>query len=148
MGSRGPEGRKGVPSRCRVRGGGSGSPSSPGSGDIKENDDKEARKDSSGDPTEGRDEAAQRDGRLRGRGGPGTRRAGRPALRGAPVRAADAEHGTAIEPGFDGGTQLGKRYADDELGLELLCTKAGEGSISVGETVLAVKGAKPLPASD
>ena len=37
---------------------------------------------------------------------------------------------------------------DEELGLEVLCTKAGEGSISVGETVLAVKGAKPLPASD
>jgi hypothetical protein len=53
-----------------------------------------------------------------------------------------------LEPGFDQGTQLGKRYSDDELGLELLCTKAGEGSISVGETVLAVKGAKPLPASD
>jgi len=29
-----------------------------------------------------------------------------------------------------------------------LCTKAGEGSISVGETILTVKGAKPLPASD
>jgi hypothetical protein len=54
----------------------------------------------------------------------------------------------SVEAGFDGGTQLGKRYGDDELGLELLCTKAGEGSISVGETILAVKGAKPLPASD
>jgi hypothetical protein len=53
-----------------------------------------------------------------------------------------------IEPGFDQGTQLGKRYADDELGLEVLCTKAGEGSISVGETILVVKGAKALPASD
>ncbi|HWF17188.1 MAG TPA: hypothetical protein VG244_13470 [Acidimicrobiales bacterium] len=53
-----------------------------------------------------------------------------------------------IEAGFDGGTQLGKRYADEALGLELLCTKAGEGSISVGETILEVKGAKPLPASD
>ena len=52
------------------------------------------------------------------------------------------------EAGFDQGTQLGKRYADDELGLEVLCTKAGEGSLSVGETPLAVKGAKPLPASD
>ena len=54
----------------------------------------------------------------------------------------------SIEPGFDQGTQLGKRYADDDLGLEVLCTKAGEGSISVGETILAVKGAKALPASD
>ena len=53
-----------------------------------------------------------------------------------------------VEAGFDQGTQLGKRYSDEELGLELLCTKAGEGSISVGEAVLEVKGAKPLPASD
>jgi hypothetical protein len=68
---------------------------------------------------------------------------------GHPFVALDAEVGSAsIEPGFDGGTQLGKRYADDDLGLELLCTKAGEGSISVGDVVLEVKGAKALPASD
>ena len=54
----------------------------------------------------------------------------------------------SIEAGFGQGTQLGKRYSDDELGLEVLCTKAGEGSISVGEAILDVKGAKPLPASD
>ena len=69
---------------------------------------------------------------------------------GHPFVAIDAEAASALgtEAGFDQGTQLGKRYADDELGLELLCTKAGTGSISVGETVLAIKGAKPLPASD
>ena len=68
---------------------------------------------------------------------------------GHPFLPADAEvTSESIGPGFDGGTQLGKRYSDDELGLELLCTKAGEGAISVGETLLAVKGAKPLPASD
>lgn len=54
----------------------------------------------------------------------------------------------SIEPGFDGGTQIGKRYAAEELGLEVLCTKAGEGAISVGEIMLDVKGAKALPASD
>jgi hypothetical protein len=54
----------------------------------------------------------------------------------------------SIEAGFDGGALLGKRYADEDLGLEVLCTKAGAGSISVGDTILAVKGAKPLPASD
>jgi len=54
----------------------------------------------------------------------------------------------SLEAGFDQGTQLGKRYSDDDLGIELLCTKAGEGSLSVGEAVLADKGAKPLPASD
>ena len=68
---------------------------------------------------------------------------------GHPFLAIDAEAAPqSIEAGFDQGTQLGKRYADDELGLEVLCTKAGEGSISVGETILAVKGAKALPASD
>lgn len=68
---------------------------------------------------------------------------------GQPFVAIDADvTSQAPAAGFDQGTQLGKRYADEELGLEVLCTKAGEGSISVGETVLAVKGAKPLPASD
>lgn len=68
---------------------------------------------------------------------------------GQPFVAMDAEV-TAQAPaaGFDGGTQLGKRYADEALGIEILCTKAGEGSISVGDAVLEVKGAKPLPASD
>ncbi len=51
-------------------------------------------------------------------------------------------------PGFDGGTQLGKRYASQEAGLEVLCTKAGAGSLSVGEALLDVQGTKPLPASD
>lgn len=47
-----------------------------------------------------------------------------------------------------GGTLLGKRYADDEAGVELLCTKAGAGSLSVGDAPLLVKGTKALPASD
>jgi hypothetical protein len=45
-------------------------------------------------------------------------------------------------------TLVGKRYADDDLGLELLCTSAGEGALSVGDQPLLVKGAKPLPSSD
>jgi hypothetical protein len=45
-------------------------------------------------------------------------------------------------------TLLGKRYADEELGLELLCTKGGAGALSVGDRPLLVKGAKPLPSSD
>jgi hypothetical protein len=68
---------------------------------------------------------------------------------GHPFLPSDAAPGSeSIVDGFDGGTQLGKRYSDDELGLELLCTKAGAGAISIGETILSVKGAKPLPASD
>jgi hypothetical protein len=45
-------------------------------------------------------------------------------------------------------TLVGKRYADEDLGLELLCTQAGEGSLSVADRPLLVKGAKPLPSSD
>lgn len=45
-------------------------------------------------------------------------------------------------------TLTGKRYADEELGLELLCTKAGNGWLSIGDEPLLVKGAKPLPSSD
>jgi hypothetical protein len=52
--------------------------------------------------------------------------------------------------GFDEGTELGKRYAlaDDSTGVELLVTRAGEGALSIGDTVLTVKAAKPLPSSD
>jgi hypothetical protein len=49
---------------------------------------------------------------------------------------------------FSGGSALGKRYADEALGLEILVTKAGAGSLSVGDTPLQLKDAKPLPASD
>ena len=54
----------------------------------------------------------------------------------------------AVESGFDDGCQLGKRYADEESGLELLCTKAGQGTLSIGTEPLGLKGAKPLPSSD
>jgi hypothetical protein len=46
------------------------------------------------------------------------------------------------------GTQLGKRYASDAAGIELLCSKAGEGSLSIGDEPLPLKDAKALPSSD
>jgi hypothetical protein len=61
---------------------------------------------------------------------------------------ADASAVATIEPGFDGGSLVGKRYADVEDSLEVLCTKGGPASISIGEDPLPVKGAKPLPSSD
>lgn len=70
---------------------------------------------------------------------------GEPVL---PVDQQAGENGLAPAAGFDGGTLLGKRYADDELGLEVLCTKAGAGSLSIGESPLGVKQPKPLPSSD
>jgi hypothetical protein len=56
--------------------------------------------------------------------------------------------GAEPEPGFDAGTLLGKRYTDDDKSFELLCTKAGTGSLSLGDVLLQLSGAKPLPASD
>lgn len=54
------------------------------------------------------------------------------------------------EPAADAadGTQLGKRYVDADETIELLCTKAGAGSLAVGGAALSLKEAKPLPASD
>lgn len=67
---------------------------------------------------------------------------------GTPMVPLDAEKASAqIDPQFADGTVMGKRYVDTE-GAELLVTKAGAGTLSVGETPLALKEAKPLPASD
>jgi len=43
---------------------------------------------------------------------------------------------------------LGKRYADEVLGIELLCTRAGAGPLSCDGVDIPLKEAKPLPASD
>jgi hypothetical protein len=68
---------------------------------------------------------------------------------GAPMvpAAAEAPSG-AVDPARAEGTLLGKRYADEASGLELLCTKGGDGSLSVGGAILPLKDAKPLPSSD
>jgi hypothetical protein len=57
---------------------------------------------------------------------------------------------TAIAPAGPSpdGILLGKRYADEQTGLELLCTKPGPGELAVDGRPLTLKGAKPLPASD
>lgn len=69
---------------------------------------------------------------------------------GQPLLALDAEPpaGAAIEAGHDGGTLLGKRYADEELGIELLCTKAGAGALWLNGEPMRLKEAKALPSSD
>jgi hypothetical protein len=46
------------------------------------------------------------------------------------------------------GTVLGKRYLHEASGTEVLCTKAGEGGLTVGTEVIPVKSAKALPSSD
>jgi hypothetical protein len=68
---------------------------------------------------------------------------GAPVAKNEPVEAVTAGAGAAGP-----GTLLGKRYADEELGLELLCVKGGSGQLSVGGRPLAPREARPLPASD
>jgi hypothetical protein len=55
-----------------------------------------------------------------------------------------------VEPaaGFDTGSLMGKRYGSEELGIELLCSKPGAGALSVGDELIPLKEAKPLPSSD
>ncbi|HET6774465.1 MAG TPA: hypothetical protein VFH36_14205 [Acidimicrobiales bacterium] len=60
----------------------------------------------------------------------------------------DADGAATLDPSLGDGPLLGKRYADDDLGLELLCTRAGTGALTVDGRPLLVKDAKPLPSSD
>ena len=63
---------------------------------------------------------------------------------------ADAGLPASAEPdaALAGGTLLGKRYADEVSGLEVLCTKAGTGTITVDGRRATVMTPRQLPASD
>ncbi len=56
--------------------------------------------------------------------------------------------GLSPSPDAAAGTKLGKRYINDAGDLELLCTKAGDGSLAAGGVLLKLKEAKKLPSSD
>jgi hypothetical protein len=68
---------------------------------------------------------------------------------GVPMReiGADAASDAVLDQNFSGGNVMGKRYVD-ESGAEVLVTKAGAGTLAIGDTPLSIKEAKPLPASD
>lgn len=61
---------------------------------------------------------------------------------GEPVTAAEPD------PAQLGGTQIGKRYVDEADTIQLLCTKAGQGTLALDGNPLQIQAAKPLPASD
>ena len=69
---------------------------------------------------------------------------------GAPMVAADDPAAGSGSPADDhaDGTLVGKRYEHPDSGLELLCTKGGDGSLSVDGAAIGQKDAKPLPSSD
>ena len=67
---------------------------------------------------------------------------------GAPMAEARADTLAAMDPAFAEGTRMGKRYVNEAGTIELLCVKAGKGSLSIDGAVLPTKDAKPLPSSD
>jgi hypothetical protein len=69
---------------------------------------------------------------------------------GAGALPADAGRPASAKPdeSLASGTMLGKRYADEATGLEVLCTKAGTGTITVDGRRAAVMTPRQLPASD
>jgi hypothetical protein len=54
----------------------------------------------------------------------------------------------ALNSALAGGSLVGKRYIDAANQIELLCTKGGEGTLSLGEVPMENKVAKALPSSD
>jgi hypothetical protein len=64
------------------------------------------------------------------------------------LEAAASGGGGSVDPDHKNGTQIGKRYVNEDATLELLCTKPGEGSLAVGGVALKLKEAKALPSSD
>jgi hypothetical protein len=61
---------------------------------------------------------------------------------------AERPGGGAVSPEHSGGTLLGKRYGHERVGIEVLCTKGGQGSMSFGGHALEFRASKPLPSSD
>ncbi len=53
-----------------------------------------------------------------------------------------------LDPAAAGGSLLGKRYIDEATGVELLCTRPGEGTLAVDDRELLVKAAIALPTTD
>ena len=69
------------------------------------------------------------------------------AAPGQPV-AGQPTTGAEPDPSLMGGTQIGKRYVDEADTIQVLCTKAGKGTLALDGKPLVLQAAKPLPASD
>jgi hypothetical protein len=67
---------------------------------------------------------------------------------GEAMEPADAPRQSEPAAGGEVVTQVGKRYTDEAGDVEVLVTKSGQSTLSIGDTPLEIKGAKPLPASD
>jgi hypothetical protein len=66
---------------------------------------------------------------------------------GAPM-APTRDGAAALDPDYADGVLVGKRYVDAEERFELLCTKGGQGGLTLNNEAMVVKVAKALPSSD
>ena len=55
---------------------------------------------------------------------------------GHPLAAAAPAAKAALDPNHSGGSAMGKRYADEESGLEVLCAKPGPGTLAADGRVI------------
>lgn len=67
---------------------------------------------------------------------------------GAPMSGEAVADKGAASADLSGGTLVGKRYTDAEETMEFLCTKGGDGTITVAGYNIDIKAAKKLPSSD
>lgn len=67
---------------------------------------------------------------------------------GLPMQTEEAAEKSSILGDAGEGSLVGKRYVDEAETIEFLCTRGGEGNISVNGVALEIKQAKRLPSSD
>lgn len=67
---------------------------------------------------------------------------------GAPMVEDGEANGGDVDPAHAAGTVIGKRYVNADGSLEVLCVKAGDGSLALDDAALTVKDAKKLPKTD
>jgi len=65
-----------------------------------------------------------------------------------PLQASTPPASPPVSAAGDLDIRLGKRYVNQTFGIEVLCTKAGTGPLSVSGEPMVIKDAAPLPSSD
>ena len=67
---------------------------------------------------------------------------------GQPMSQGDDGNGGSVHQDHAEGSVIGKRYTNEGGSLEVLCVKAGEGSLWAGGAAMKVKDATKLPKTD
>jgi len=65
-----------------------------------------------------------------------------------PLQSSTPPVSAPVSAASDPDIRLGKRYVNQTFGIEVLCTRAGTGPLSVSGEPMVIKDAAPLPSSD